>query len=235
MAPQKANLTPEQVQTKIRELGQEEQWFHCIDLGNGIKTRDELPHLPRLWSHIQRFVPGDLSGKTVLDIGCNAGYFSVAAKKRNADYVLGVDMSPGYLRQAEFARDVLGLDIEYKRMSVYDVPNLNRTFDIVFCLGVIYHCTDPFAAARNVANVTGSLAFVESELLETAEMSDRAAWEFVFPGYQEPVAAAGEAERCYNWWFPNMTALRTLFRTAGFASTDVMYDIGNRGAVVCRK
>jgi tRNA (mo5U34)-methyltransferase len=235
MAQENVHLTPEEIRKHISELGQEEPWFHCIDLGSGIKTRDELPHLHRLWNHMERFLPADLSGKSVLDIGCNAGYFSIAAKRKNAETVLGVDMSPVFLRQAQFARDVLGLDIEYRRMSVYDIPDLNRTFDIVFCLGVIYHCTDPFTAAKNVADIAKDLAFVESALIESAETGDRAMWEFVFPGYQGPPGEAQATERCYNWWFPTMAALRTLFRTAGFASTDVMYDVGDRGTIVCRK
>jgi tRNA (mo5U34)-methyltransferase len=206
------SYTPEELRKQIQELGKNESWFHCVELGNDVKTREPVPHLQDLWARIQRHIPIDLSGKSVLDIGCNAGFFSVSAKQRNADYVLGIDMSPGFLKQAEFVRDVLGLDIEYKNMSIYDLPTLGRTFDIVLCLGVIYHCADPFKAAENVASVTAHTAIVESALLNSALLSDKPVWEFVFPGYERSTGVPGEKERHYNWWFPNMTGLRALFQ-----------------------
>lgn len=229
------NYTPDQLREKIQELGKNEAWFHCIELGNGVKTREPVPHLQDLWSRIQLHIPADLSGKSVLDIGCNAGFFSVAAKQRNADHVLGIDASPGYLKQAEFVRDVLSLDIEYRNMSIYQLPSLTRTFDIVLCLGVIYHCTDPFRAAENVAQVAAHTAVVESALLNSPLLSDKAVWEFVFPGYESRTDMADEKERNYNWWFPNMTGLRTLFERAGFASTEVMSEKADRGSIVCYK
>lgn len=229
------SYTPEQLRKKIQDLGRTESWFHCIELGNGVKTRDPVPHLQDLWAGIQRHIPADLSGKSVLDIGCNAGFFSVAAKQRNADYVLGIDASPGFLKQAEFVRDVLGLDIEYRKMSIYEIPALTGTFDIVLCLGVIYHCTDPFRAAENVASVTAHTAIVESALLNSPLLSDKPVWEFVFPGYEKSSEAADEKERHYNWWFPNMTGLRALFQRAGFTSTEVMSETSDRGSIACHK
>jgi tRNA (mo5U34)-methyltransferase len=233
-APAKS-YSPEELREKIQELGNHEAWFHCLELGNGIRTREPVPHLQDLWAGIQRHIPVDLSGKSVLDIGCNAGFFSVAAKKSNADYVLGIDASPGYLKQAEFVRNVLGLDIEYKNMTIYELPSLTRTFDIVFCLGVIYHCADPFRAAENVAFVAAHTAVVESALLNSTHLSDRAVWELVFPGYERSAQGVGEKERNYNWWFPNMTGLRALFQRAGFASTEVMSETADRGSIVCYK
>ena len=109
MSESAKSYTPEELLKKIQDLGHTESWFHCIDFGNGVKTREPVPHLQDLWARIQLHIPADLSGKSVLDIGCNAGFFSVAAKQRNADHVLGIDASPGFLKQAEFVRDVLGL------------------------------------------------------------------------------------------------------------------------------
>jgi tRNA (mo5U34)-methyltransferase len=235
MSGYEKSYSTEELRNKIEELGKHEAWFHCIDLGNGVKTREPVPHLQDLWAMIQRYIPEDLSGKSVLDIGCNAGFFSVAAKQRNAGYVLGIDASPGFLRQAEFVKDALGLEIEYKNMSIYELPSLARTFDIVLCLGVIYHCTDPFRAAENVASVTAHTAIVESAVLNSPLLSDKAVWEFVFPGYENCTEEADEKERNYNWWFPNMTGLRALFQRAGFTSTEVISEKADRGSIVCYK
>ena len=78
------------LRARIDALG---PWFHNIDLGGvwtapdhflgdypGDKFRRFAPHLPE-----------DLTGKTVLDIGCNAGFYSMEMKRRGAERVVGVD------------------------------------------------------------------------------------------------------------------------------------------------
>ena len=57
-----------------------EPWFHRIDLGNGIFTKTEsvmgepVDHPRESWEVIQRCLPADLTGKSVLDVGCNGGF-----------------------------------------------------------------------------------------------------------------------------------------------------------------
>ncbi len=233
MSKSAQKYTSAELLRKIQELGKPEGWFHCIELGSGVSTRESVPHLRNLLSQIQRYIPADLSGKTVLDIGCNAGFFSIAAKQRNADHVLGIDTSPGFLKQAEFVRDVLGLDIDYRNMSIYEIPDLARKFDIVLCLGVIYHCADPFRAAENVASVTAHTAIVESALLGSSLLADKPVWEFVFPGYESLPHSLGEKERNYNWWFPNVAGLTALFQRAGFAAVEIISHTTNRGSIAC--
>src|SRR6476661_1915043 len=96
------HYTRQQIQRRIRELG---QWFHNIDLA-GVKTAPHhfLGDYPNTkWRNFARAVPKDLTGKTVLDIGCNAGFYSIEMKRRGAARVLGVDFDEDYLRQARFA------------------------------------------------------------------------------------------------------------------------------------
>ncbi len=231
MVEQTISYSTQELVKQIEELGAEEPWFHCIDLGNGITTTKEpIQHMQDLWAVIDKRIPQDLSGMRVLDIGCNAGFFSVAAKKRNAAYVLGIDTSAGYLKQAEFVSSVLNLEIDYRKLSVYELPLLRGSFDLVFCLGVIYHCADPFLVARNVFSVTGKTAVIESALMDSSELRTRPLWEYVFPGY-----VADEDERRYNWWFPNMSGLKSLFQSAGFRSVEPVHEANNRGAVICHK
>ena len=47
-------------------------------------------------------------GKSVLDIGCNGGFYSIEMKRRGAARVLGIDSDEDYLAQARFAAEVLG-------------------------------------------------------------------------------------------------------------------------------
>ena len=138
-------LTGEQIRANIQKLG---KWFHNIDL-QGIKTAPDhfLGDYPNV--KFQRFahaIPENLQGKTVLDIGCNAGFYSIEMKRRGAARVVGVDSDERYLEQARFAAKVLGADIEFKNLSVYDLASLGEKFDIVIFMGVLYHLRHPLLA-----------------------------------------------------------------------------------------
>ncbi len=99
MRKQVQRFTREEILRGIEELGKKEAWFHCIDLGDGIATMQEpLPHLQSMWDRIESVLPDDISGKSVLDIGCNAGFFSVQAKRKGASHVLGIDMGERILK-----------------------------------------------------------------------------------------------------------------------------------------
>lgn len=80
-------------------------WFHNIDLGGVMTATDHfLGDYPAVkWRRFAHWIPADLSGKTVLDIGCNAGFYSLQMKACSASRVLGIDTDPDYLRQARFA------------------------------------------------------------------------------------------------------------------------------------
>src|ERR1051326_1150938 len=88
---------------RIAELG---EWFHNINL-NAVWTAPEhfLGDFPNVkWKSISPALPRDLSGMSVLDIGCNAGFYSIEMKRRGAERVLGVDVDDRYLAQARFER-----------------------------------------------------------------------------------------------------------------------------------
>src|SRR5438445_747844 len=76
-------LSPERLQQQIADLG---DWFHNINL-RGVWTAPQhfLGDYPNVkWKHLCSALPQDLSGASVLDLGCNAGFYSIEMKKRNA-------------------------------------------------------------------------------------------------------------------------------------------------------
>jgi len=137
---------PEDIKRRIHELS---PWYHNIQLGEGIWTKsvDANAIYPEhdipapLWAEI---VPrlGSLTGKRVLDIGCNAGFMSFECKKLGAEYVLGVDDDSGartsFIAQAEFCREALGLDVDFRRGTFMELAPEPR-FDVVLFCGVLYH------------------------------------------------------------------------------------------------
>src|SRR5207249_4543044 len=144
-APLMPNLSTDQIRERVAALG---PWFHNLDLG-GVKTAPDhfLGDYPAAkWRRFANAIPTDLSGKTVLDIGCNGGFYSIQMKLRNAARVLAIDLDPDYLRQARFAAETIGVKIEFVEMSAYDVGLLGERFDIVLFLGVLYHLRHPLLA-----------------------------------------------------------------------------------------
>jgi tRNA (mo5U34)-methyltransferase len=142
IAPSVMSLTQAEIRERAAALG---DWFHNIDLG-GVPTAPNhfLHDYPNVkWRRFEHAIPADLTGKTVLDIGCNGGFYSMEMKRRGADRVLGIDFDDRYLEQARFAAEVRGADIEFRRMSVYDVALLGETFDIVLFMGLLYHLRQP--------------------------------------------------------------------------------------------
>src|SRR5437868_7908666 len=138
-------LSPTEIERKVQALG---PWFHNLDL-NGVRTAPShfLGDYPAVkWQHFANDIPRDLTGKSVLDIGCNAGFYSLEMKRRGAARVLGLDYDEEYLAQARFAAEVSGFNIEFRRTSVYDVAALGEKFDVVLFLGVLYHLRHPLLA-----------------------------------------------------------------------------------------
>src|SRR5437868_14940102 len=123
-------MTNIDIERQVRSLG---RWFHNIDLA-GVKTAPDhfLGDYPNIkWQRFAHAVPADLTGKSVLDVGCNAGFYSIEMKKRGAGRVVAIDSDDVYLAQARFAAGVSGFnDIEFRKLSVYDVAQLGEDFDV---------------------------------------------------------------------------------------------------------
>src|SRR3546814_1661327 len=137
--------TPDTIAARLRELG---PWFHNIDL-RGVPTAPDhfLGDYPGFkWRRFASAIPADLGGCSVLDIGCNGGFYSMEMKRRGAARVVGIDSDTRYLAQAAFAAEVLGYDIEFRQMSVYEVGHLSERFDLVLFMGVLYHLRHPLLA-----------------------------------------------------------------------------------------
>src|SRR5258708_3424269 len=154
-----SGATDPKLAARIAELG---EWFHNLNL-NGVPTAPNhfLGDFPNIkWQSIEAAIPQDLTGASVLDIGCNGGFYSIQLKQRGAERVLGIDVDERYLKQARFAAETLGLDIEFEKRSVYSVDEIPGQFDFVFFMGVFYHLRYPlFALDKVIKKVKGNLVF----------------------------------------------------------------------------
>jgi tRNA (mo5U34)-methyltransferase len=207
---------------RISQLG---EWFHNIDL-NGVPTAPThfLGDFPRVkWKQISPAIPQDLQGASVLDVGCNAGFYSVELKKRGAGRVLGVDVDDRYLNQARFVAETLGQQIEFQKCSVYEVQNIPGEFDYVLFMGVFYHLRYPLYALDNlIKKVKGRLVFqtmVRGSTMSPELREDYHFWnKEIFSNPDFPCMYFIEnryAGDPTNWWIPNHGAVEAMLRSSG--------------------
>jgi len=150
-------MDPAELRSRVEEL----EWFHSIDLGGGVVTPgrdDSAAKLARLR------LPADLSGRSVLDIGAWDGFFSFEAERRRAERVLAVDTLAWERGEKsgrpcfELAHRALGSRVESRRLDVHDVATAGiGRFDLVLCLGVLYHLREPLRALEAVATNTTTI------------------------------------------------------------------------------
>lgn len=221
------------LEQRIRSLG---PWFHNLEL-DGIQTAPDhfLGDYPRAkFARFAHGLPTNLAGRSVLDVGCNAGFYSFEMKRRGAGRVLALDTDQRYLKQARLAADVLGLsDIEFRQSSVYDVPCLGETFDLVIFMGVLYHLRYPLLALDILyQHVVGDTLLFQSMLRGSATVSpplkDYPFTEttvFERPGFPHLTfiehSYAGDAT---NWWIPNRACAEAMLRSAGFRISNRLED-----------
>jgi tRNA (mo5U34)-methyltransferase len=223
-----STISPADIERKVQELG---EWFHNIDL-NGVKTAPHhfLGDYPNIkWSRFRHSIPADLTGKSVLDIGCNGGFYAIEMKRRGAARVVAIDSDERYLAQARFAAEVSDANIEFHEMSVYEVGQLREKFDVVLFMGVLYHLRHPLLALDVLRrDVTGDKLVFQSlirgsertpELQENYPFSEQKV--FGREGY--PVLHFVEhryADDPTNWWIPNTACVEAMLRSAGFVIDD---------------
>ncbi len=217
-------MNKEEIAREVEKLG---PWFHNLDL-DGVMTapRHFLGDYPRQkFAGFAHAIPRDLQGKTVLDIGCNAGFYSIEMKRRGAARVVGIDNDEGYLEQARFAASVKGVELELRKMDVYEVGTLREKFDLVLFMGVLYHLRHPLLALDIVHDrVVGGTMIFQSMLrgssdvmaiapdypFEETDVFDARAYpkmHFVEKKY------AGDGT---NWWVPNRACVEAMLRSSGF-------------------
>lgn len=218
------NGTVDSVRESIRRLG---PWFHNLHLPGGVQTAPDhdLGDFPAtIFAKISPCLPRDLTGWSVLDVGCNAGFYSFELARRGAS-VTALDMDPHYLRQARWAAKQLGLQdqIEFRQGQVYDVAGDTTIYDLVWFMGVFYHLRYPLLALDLLARRTRRLL-----MFQTMTFHDDATCEVPadFPLHQRSqIAQDGWPKMGFiehqlardptNWWVANPACVEAMLRSSG--------------------
>ena len=213
------------LEREIKSLG---PWFHNLHLPDGTQTAPDhqLGDYPTLmWQKIARELPQDLSEWSVLDVGCNAGYYSLELARRGA-MVTGIDVDEHYLTQARWAAAHYELadQVTFRQMQVYDVARQTTRYDLVLFLGVFCHLRYPLLAMDILAEKTRRLmAFhtltvpgrradpnIDRQLLENR---------IALQGRNWPKLAFIQSQHGGNhstdWWAPNDAAVEAVLESSG--------------------
>ncbi|CAN5308594.1 TIGR04290 family methyltransferase [soil metagenome] len=209
----------------IRALG---PWFHNLHLPDGIQTAPEhfLGDFPGFkWARVQDAVPRDLRGWRVLDIGCNAGFYSFELARRGAE-VTAVDIDPHYLAQARWAARRLGLEprVDIRQGHIYELAREREPYDLVWFTGVFYHLRHPLLALDIVRRLTARIMMFQTLTMpgdrvarvpEDLGLGDRDA--MLDDGWPKLAfiehRLAGDPT---NWWAPNHACIEALLCSSGF-------------------
>lgn len=213
------------------EIARLAPWFHNLHLPDGTQTAPEhwLGDFPRFkWDQLAASLPDDLAGWTALDIGCNAGFYSVELARRGAA-VTALDTDPRYLRQAHWAVQQFGLErsIQLVHGQVYDVARWEQSFDLILFMGVFYHLRYPLLALDLLARRTRRLLVFQS--LTLAENDPPAEPRDYNILQRDRLSGSGWPRMAFiektfqgdptNWWVPNAPAVEALLRSSGLELT----------------
>jgi tRNA (mo5U34)-methyltransferase len=206
-------------------------WFHNLHLPDGTETAPDhfLGDFPSYkWEQVRRFLPADLTGWTALDIGCNAGFYSIELARRGAR-VTGIDYDRHYLDQARWASRQFGVAdrIELREMQVYDLARSEESWDLVLFMGVLYHLRYPLLGLDIVARRVRRLLIFQTltmpgteEAEPPADFSIHERERMLDPGWPRMAfiehRLAGDPT---NWWAPNHAGVQAMLRSAGLAVT----------------
>ena len=126
-------------------------WGHDHDFGHAMMRKGAMGgrHIEITAESVQLgFLPSDLSGKRVLDIGCWSGGDVLVLSGLGA-VVTATEEHAGSAGSARRLMELVGCPAQVQEQSAFrDDPAWRQRFDIVYCSGVLYHVSDPVLLLR---------------------------------------------------------------------------------------
>lgn len=233
---------------RLQEIGPESGWWdllpfttHRIPLAPGIETatvgvnalEDVRTDL------VVEACGGSLEGKTVVDLGCLEGGFTLAFAERGAQLALGIEAREISVKRCELARDLLGLQTaEFVEADIKDELAKREAFDVVFAAGILYHVSDPAAFLVTMREACGGMALIDTHVAREGAAThgcsevvarssgDRTYRGRMFPEYAADVSDSEKDELLWAAWsdadsfWPLENELVTMIHNAGFTSAE---------------
>lgn len=154
----------------------------------------------------------DIEGKTVLDIGCNNGYYSFRFLPYNPSKIIAIDPWPIFYLQYLFINKFVQSDkIDFRLIGMEDMANEGIKAGVAFCLGVLYHRSDPIAALKEIKNALndgGELIIDNLVILKEGEYA-------LCP-------SVSYAKMSNAYFIPTVDAMRGWLSRAGFVDIELI-------------
>jgi SAM-dependent methyltransferase len=182
---------------------------------------------------------GSLDGRSVVDLGCLEGGFTLAFAERGAQLALGIEAREVSVRRCELARDLLGLTAaEFVEADIKDELAKREAFDVVFAAGILYHVADPAAFLVTMREACSGVALIDTHVAREdeathgcSEVVTRSAGERTYRGrmfaeYASDVSDSEKDELLWAAWsdvdsfWPLEDELVAMIHDAGFASAE---------------
>ncbi len=192
-------------------------WFHRIQLPSGEYTPGVVMHGPDggNWPTTRFGLPEDLTGKSVVDIGCFDGFFSFECEKRGAEYVLAKDRSKS--EGFEFAHRELNSKVHWSKFDIeVDISVAGGTMDLVLFYGVLYHLKNPLRAMERLPMFLkpGGVCLLETAISKFNE----------FPMLEYRPNEEGDPS---NFFYANHKWIETASKEVGFKSCEKIFELEN--------
>lgn len=154
---------------------------------------------------------GELAGARIADVGCSNGYFLFKLATLQPELVVGFDPIERCWLQCALLQGLTRIpSLAFLPTGIATVDAFPAFFDLVLCMGVIYHQRDPFTACKKLFNATkpGGRVILESLVIPQSGSH------FLVPNDRY-------AKMRNAWIIPTPEALATLLTRAGFSDPQV--------------
>ncbi|WP_027327062.1 tRNA 5-methoxyuridine(34)/uridine 5-oxyacetic acid(34) synthase CmoB [Helicobacter pametensis] len=175
-------------------------------------------HIDSEWQSFKKFdliAPHlNIQDKDVADIGCNNGYYMFKMLPLSPKSITGFDPSALFKCQFDFINHFIQSKIRYELLGVEDLANYGATFDVILCMGVLYHRTDPITTLKHLSK---SLNKEGEVILDT----------LILDSQEEIVLCPPKsyAKMSNAYFIPSIHALRGWCERAGFDSFECLATI----------
>lgn len=165
------DLSPERLREHVRAL---DPWMVPFRLGKGVTTIDVesragnqniqnyLFRRNLITDTVVEVLGEDLASSTVLDVGCNSGFFSLDLATSGAQHVDGVDLRPENIARANFVKEHFAVaNVDFGVSDADDLAT-GREWDVVLNLGLLYHVVNPLQLMRRTYELCRRFAIVDT-------------------------------------------------------------------------
>lgn len=220
-------ISDEEIREKIDSFP---YWHFVFDLNGNLTRKKSYRQVWRkeyFFDPIVELLGGSLEKRRVLDLACNAGFWSLCSIEAGCDYVLGIDGRQVHIEQANFVFEVKEVEKSRHDFIVGDIftTDFTRfgTFDVVLCPGLVYHISKHMELMEKISAVNTDILMLDTRLAGLPGSAMRVHYDR---------GNCGGASVDYPLVMtPTREAVRDLVQQFGYSTSVLKPDFGTQGGV----